>query len=307
MRKITIAFSLWLSALGAVFAQSQFPLSDAIWEEETFSTAGQFVRYRLLCGDTTINEQNYAKIYDISFPFDGEGLPTDTVPPAFYAGGLRADGNEVFYVEPGGTEDLLLYDFSLEAEESIELPNTTLGNAGTYNVTNVDTIKVNGEDRRRIFLESVFGGTEDVWVEGVGSVVYGLLDRGLALVFDYGSSLNCLQLTAEGSIFRPDANGDCRMAVTGCGEIISSTIDRSIYAGQIQVYPNPSPGTVNIRLPRDGANWQIELWSLEGKFIEMNNSRDGSYDWSHLPRGTYLLQFIRDGRKVYSEKLIIGR
>lgn len=306
MRKITTVFGLWLGAIGACFAQSVFPLSDAIWEESTFSIAGQFVRYRLLCGDTTINAQTYSKIYDITFPFDGEGLPTDTVPPPVYSGGLRTDGSEVFYVQPGETEDLLLYDFSLEAEESIELPNTTLGNEGTYNVTNVDTIKVNGEDRRRLFLESVFGGTDDVWVEGLGSVVYGLLDRGLALVFDYGSSLNCIQLTEQGHVFRPDTNSDCRMAVTGC-DVLSSTIDRTVYAGKIQVYPNPSRGKVNIQIPPDGADWQIEIWNPEGKFIELKNYQRMGFDWGHLPQGTYWLQFLRDGRKVYSEKLMLVR
>lgn len=306
MRKLTIAFSLWLSALGSMYAQSEFPLSDAIWEESSFSIAGQFIRYRLLCGDTTINEQAYARIYDINYPFDGEELPPDTIPPAIYVGGLRTDGALVYYVQAETTEDLLLYDFSLEAEESIELPNTTLGNAGTYNVTNVDTIKVNGEDRRRLFLESVFGGTNDVWVEGLGSVVYGLLDRGLALVFDYGSMLNCIQLNDQGFIFRPDANSDCRMAVTAC-EILSPAIDRSRYSGKIRVYPNPSRGKLNIHLPPDGGDWQIELWSLEGKLIQVTSYRNENYDWSYLPTGTYLLQFLRNGRKVYSEKLLLGQ
>lgn len=307
MRKITTVFSLWLSALGACVAQSVFPLSDAIWEESTFSVAGQFIRYRLLCGDTTINQQQYAKIYDINFPFDGEGLPTDTVPPPVYAGGLRNDAAEVFYIEPGQTEPVLLYDFSLQAEETIELENTTMGNAGTYNVTNVDTIKVNGEDRRRIFLESVFGGTEDVWVEGLGSVVYGLLDRGLALVFDSGSELNCVQLTNQGFIFRPDSNGDCRMVITGC-DVLSSAIDRSVYTNDVRLFPNPSPGKVYIRLPKDGATWQIELWSPDGKFLKMVNYREEeAYEWGNLPRGTYWLQFLRNGRKVHSEPLVIGK
>jgi hypothetical protein len=306
MRKIIIVFSLWLGALGSIYAQAAFPLSDAIWEESSFSIAGQFVRYRLLCGDTTINEQTYAKIYDISYPFDGEELPPDTIPPAIYVGGLRTDEAQVFYVQPETTEDLLLYDFSLEAEESIELPNTTLGNAGTYNVTNVDTVKINGEDRRRLFLESVFGGTNDVWVEGLGSVVYGLLDRGLALVFDYGSSLNCVQLNEQGFIFRPGANSDCLMAVTGC-DVVSATIDRNKYSGKIRVYPNPSWGELNIQLPQDGADWQIEIWSLEGKFIALSPHWSERYDWSHLAAGTYLLQFLRNGRKVYSEKLVLGK
>lgn len=306
MRRLTTVFSLWLSAMGCLGAQSAFPAADAIWEESTFTIAGQFIRYRLLCGDTTVNETTYSKIYDIIFPFDGEELPTDTVPPAIYSGSLRSDTTQVFYLPPGATEELLLYDFSLNAEESIDLPNTTLGNEGTYNVTNVDTVQVNGEDRRRLFLENVFGGTSDVWIEGIGSVVYGLLDRGLGLVFDYGSSLHCMQSTDVGFTFRPDINGSCRMAVTGC-DVLSPAIDRELYAGKIRIFPNPSAGKVSIRVPQDGATWQLELWSLEGRFLKMMPWREENYDWSELARGTYMVQFLRNGRLVYSEQLIIGR
>lgn len=304
MRKLTILFVWGLSTLGALNAQSTFPVTDAVWEESTFSIAGQFIRYRLLCGDTTINDQSYAKIYDIVYPFDGEGLPTDTIPPAGYVGCLRTDGTEVFYVRPQETEDLLLYDFSLEAEASIELPNITLGNAGTYSVTNVDTVMVNGEQRRRLFLESVFGQTEDVWIEGIGSVVYGLLDRGLALVFDYGSTLECMQLTNQGFVFQPDPNKSCQMVVTGC-DILSPITDREAYADKISVFPNPSRGQVTIQLPADGADWQLELWMLNGSLLKRVDHEEKSYDWHQLPRGTYLLKFIRAGRPVYSEKLVL--
>jgi hypothetical protein len=73
------------------------------------------------------------------------------------------------------------------------------------------------------------------------------------------------------------------------------------------VYPNPSWGELNIQLPQDGADWQIEIWSLEGKFIALSSHWSERYDWSHLAAGTYLLQFLRNGRKVYSEKLVLGK
>lgn len=307
MRKFTTVFSLWLSSLTLLTAQSAFPLEGAIWEESTFTVAGQFIRYRLLCGDTTINDATFAKIYDIAFPFDGEGLPTDTIPPAIYAGGLRvaANGNEVYYVQPGQTDELLLYDFSLEAESSIDLPNTTLGNEGTYNVTNVDSVMINGAPRKRLFLENVFGQTNDVWIEGIGSVTYGLLDRGLGLVFDYGSSLHCVQFTDEGFIFRPDVNGDCRMAVTGC-DILSPAFERADYSAQIGIYPNPNSGRFTVRLPSDGAKWQLQLWSMDGKMLREQNYTTPNFDWSQLPKGIYLLKIARDGQYVYGEKLVVG-
>ena len=308
MRKLATMFSLWLGVLSCMYAQSEsvFPQQDVIWEESTFTIAGSFVRYRLLCGDTTINAKNYAKISDMLYPFDGEGIVADSTPPSIYAGALRVEEAQVYFVSPGETEELLLYDFSLEVETSIELPNTTLGNAGTYNVTNVDTVMVNGVPKRRLFLENVFGGTNDVWIEGLGSVIYGLLDRGLGLVFDYGSTLNCVQLSAEDFIFRPDVNGPCWMAVTEC-EILSPTIDREAYSGSINIFPNPSRGKVNVQLPDDGAKWQLELWSLEGRLLRAIPAPQRTYDWSALPRGIYFLKVARNAQYVYSEKLVLSK
>jgi hypothetical protein len=290
-----------------MYAQSEsvFPQQDVIWEESTFTIAGSFIRYRLLCGDTTINANTYAKIQNILYPFDGEAVVTDTVPPTLYAGALRSEEARVYFVPPGETDELLLYDFSLEVETSIELPNTTFGNAGTYNVTDADSVMVDGVAKRRLFLENVFGGTNDVWIEGVGSAVYGLLDRGLGLVFDYGSSLNCVQFNAEGFVFRPDTNGPCWMAVTAC-EVLSPAIDRAVYAGKITVFPNPSRGRVNVQLPDDGADWQLELWSLEGRLLRSINAQPQPHDWRDLPKGIYLLKVARDGQYVYSEKLVLS-
>lgn len=306
MRKLTTVLSLWLGVISALYAQSDFPTQDAIWEEYTFSVAGQFIRYRLLCGDTTINDQSYAKLYDIQFPYDGEGIPADTMPPALYAGSIRAEGAEVFYLPPMQDEALLLYDFSLEEEESIELPNITFGNEGTYNVTAVDTVTINGTDRRRIFLENVFGQTEDVWIEGIGSVKYGLLDRGLGLVFDSGSSLQCVQYTNDDFVFKPDVNGPCLQAVTGC-ELLSTAFEHRNFSGTIRLFPNPSRGQVQLQTPQDGARWQVELWSLDGRLIDQASHTGENYDWSKLPGGTYLLKVMRDGKYVFGERLVLGR
>lgn len=306
MRKLTTVFSLWLITISSLCAQSTFPTQDAVWEEYTFTIAGQFIRYRLLCGDTTINDESYAKLYDISFPFDGEGISADTMPPAVYAGSLRSEDALVFYVPPMEDEDLLLYDFSLEAEQSIDLPNTTLGNEGTYNVTNVDTVQVNGQDRKRLFLENVFGQTEDVWIEGIGSVKYGLLDRGLGLVFDSGASLHCVQFPVDDFTFKPDINGLCLQAVTGC-ELLSHAYEHPRVAGTIRLFPNPSRGQVQLQVPQDGANWRIELWSMDGRLMHQAAHTEQAYDWSRLPKSTYLLKVMRNGKYVFGERLVMGR
>jgi len=301
MRKLTTMFGLWLSVISCVCAQNTFPEEDAIWEESTFTIAGQFIRYRLLCGDTTISANNYSKIYDVLYPFDGEEIPADTMPPATYAGSLRVDGAQVYYVQPNETQELLLYDFSLEVEASIDLPNTTLGNEGTYTVTNADTVMINGEGKRRLFLENIFGQTNDVWIEGLGSVVYGLLDRGLGLVFDYGSSLHCIQFPVDAFTFRPDVNGTCRMAVMGC-DLISPVIDRSAYVGEINIFPNPSRGELSLELPEDGAGWELELWNLSGQLLYTAPGQNRkSYNWSKLPPGIYLLNLLGVGLPVFSK------
>lgn len=301
--KLTAVLALWLSFSSLLEAQPDFPTQDIYWEESTFTIAGSFLRYRLLCGDTTINDQSYAKLYDVVFEFDGEDLIDDTIPTPQYAGAIRADDSLVFYIFPGETLDKLLYDFSVEVEESIDLPNTTQGNEGTYSVTEIDSVEVNGSLRKRIFLDNIFGGTDDVWIEGLGSVKYGLLDRGLGAVFDYGSSLRCIHDLDADFTFKPSPNGPCTMAITGC-DLLNAAVDRTGPGWSVRVFPNPVEDRLQIDLPLDGADWQIELWTLDGRRLRAWSPAADAYPLGGLAGGVYFLKIRRDQQYVYGEKLI---
>lgn len=301
--KIFPLLVIWLFGVAWLPAQTVLPTQDIYWEEATFTIAGSFLRYRLLCGDTTINDESYAKIYDIVFPFDGEQVPADTMPPPVYAGALRVAGEQVLYISPGETDFKLLYDFSLEVEEEIELPNITQGNEGSYTVTEIDSVEVNGVMRKRIKLNNIFGDTDDVWIEGLGSVIYGLLDRGLSAVLDYGSDLRCIGDLTEGFTFRPSSTGPCTMAISGC-DLINTAVDRTPADITIRSYPNPLTDHLWVELPADGAEWRIELWSFDGRRLRVWSPSVQGYRVEALPAGMYFLKVIRDQQYVYGDKLI---
>ena len=65
----------------------------------------------------------------------------------------------------------------------------------------------------------------------------------------------------------------------------------------LQAFPNPTTGQLNVSfVAKDGENYNLELMDMTGRvvFNESNASQSGvnmmSYDFSHLPKGVYLLQ-----------------
>ena len=94
-----------------------------------------------------------------------------------------------------------------------------------------------------------------------------------------------------------------RHSVTGQDEILGSA-DQAI----IEIYPNPTPGRVHIRLTSgSGDELQIEVFDMHGAKI-YTLSPDGqnhvSLDLQKFPRGTYLIRFIRDGSPVATKRIV---
>ena len=63
----------------------------------------------------------------------------------------------------------------------------------------------------------------------------------------------------------------------------------------IAVFPNPTPGLLNIDLPAATADYHLSLYSTDGKLVIEKNQTTGlnTLDCSLLPAGVYLLQVIR--------------
>ena len=74
----------------------------------------------------------------------------------------------------------------------------------------------------------------------------------------------------------------------------------------ITIYPNPTSGIINVELPDFNGFVNLELFSIEGKSIIMQQTkeRNAIFDGSALPKGVYLLR-IKHQDQAISRKVII--
>ena len=131
-------------------------------------------------GDTLINDLTYSKVY-FHFGF------TELTPEALvFAGSFREDiaTGKSWIIVPGNTDELLLYDFTLEVSDQIQI--SSLGIASFYvlyedgflldefpltlTVESVDNLIINSENRKVIQFQDQYNGNDSlIWIEGIGS------------------------------------------------------------------------------------------------------------------------------------------
>jgi hypothetical protein len=129
--------------------------------------------------DTSIDAITYRKLIKSS---DSLFIEISTI------GGIREDSNRIYLSKSKYTsEEVLLYDFNLNANDtSIVQRLVHINNFSSYptkvKVDSVNNLNLNGENRKRLFVGYQCIGypeynSKDVWVEGIGSLSYGLLNE----------------------------------------------------------------------------------------------------------------------------------
>jgi ligand-binding sensor domain-containing protein len=110
-----------------------------------------------------------------------------------------------------------------------------------------------------------------------------------------------------------DSNGDFWLATT-IGVVKLSTNSASVSElkdnKNIQIYPNPSNGKVNISLSNNAISPErIDVIDIYGKIIiqenNFNNSLTDVLDLSSLPKGIYILDFIFDKELSLRKRLVL--
>lgn len=110
-------------------------------------------------GDSIVDSKSYKKIW-VSY---------DSLTTMAFQGLLREESNVVYYIPPDLSEGIL-YDFNLEIGDTISVKNIFCGDEEIpITVINIDTVDFFGISRKRWQLDS-YGGSEEYWVEGIGSL-----------------------------------------------------------------------------------------------------------------------------------------
>ena len=79
-------------------------------------------------------------------------------------------------------------------------------------------------------------------------------------------------------------------------------------ADKFAIYPNPSKGILEVRLPASAANQTISVFDINGKEVLKANmgSTYKQLNLSHLANGLYYIRY-KEGREAKYEKFIINK
>ncbi len=285
-------------AAGLLPAQTSnypFPTENAFWHT-SLGCVEPYDEDVYTCGDTIMDGISYSQLYSL-FSFSGSGGP-----PSF-SGGLRRDGDRVFLKTEPGTDELLMYDFSIQADDTLRLTRrfiiwgdwTDTLEQVLFKVTKIDSLSLNGTWHKRWRLTCYNNYFDkETWIEGVGST-NGPVDRYICN-FSYNvANVHCLWHNGQSvySLFTP---GTCNVQYPPECFV---TVGTSRPVGGLpvaSVSPNPFSDHLTVLFGENAPeDVSLKMFDLAGRELVVQYRRAGNslrMDRSHLPPGIYFLKMV---------------
>ena len=237
-------------------------------------------------GDTVIDGLSYKKLYIE----DNSGYRV--------RGYLREDIKEqkIWYRQKGGFGiEELLYDFSLEAGETFELPPSRYeGSLYLDSITYVNIME-NNDIRRKFWFTYSEGSVmsdKETWVEGIGS------DLGMSFVgFNFAlggwTELLCAFNGSE-QLYQNSNYNTCYMCNLNIDEADNTSIS---------VYPNPVTDKIHISNEQKLPVSSIMIYDISGRLIKSCPQGTTEIDMSDVSTGVYIIRISVED-KVITHKII---
>ncbi len=232
------------------------------------------VRSYHYAGDSILNGISYHQLYDNA---------------VIKVGLLRKDSAErILFVPADSTEEFLLYDFSAEVGDTLQVWSSSLYCYGINEVvvTLTDTVVDGGIELYQVYLDY------SKWIKGVGSSE-GPIEPLYELSLSDRNFLQCL--TVNSIPVYPVVSPNCsNVGVTAINTPFNP----------ILIYPNPASNVFNIDFPVQMKFFSLKVMDASGKTIMMKDI-DGlheSIDLEREPDGLYFIEFISK-ENTYFQKI----
>lgn len=288
MKKYTLficALFFLLSAVAQNRAYIPFPTKNAIWVNRTGWRDGSNaliwndpIFYCTGTRDTVIGSRSYARIN-----YCGKA----------YHGALRDDNGKVYYIPADSVRELLIYDFTVKAGDTVSV---YFMSAGTFpfmeysnKVYKVDSILINGSYRKRIHFANQFK-----WIEGIGNSK-GLFVEFFVNVSGWDTEILCMSVD-DIKLFPSFSLGKCSTVTQ-----IPSADDEHV----VRLFPNPTMG--KITLEQENRSIIIaEILDIYGRTALTVAVKDNSADMdlSSLPSGIYMMRLTDAEKRMMIKKII---
>ncbi len=319
MKSFVIVFIALVCASFKLAAQDYFPFPDstAIWNiyyDNCIYNDEDEIRFGMQ-GDTIIDSINYNKIYYLN--------DTALENHGSYYCGLREENKRIF-VKFNNEEEQLLYDFNMEAGDSIkynyggaffnnngELVFSQLCDTFYRKVVNIDTVSLyDGSLRRHYVLEQTDNSINimtDEWIEGIGSSVW----TGLFNPFVVDMATNgdgwvpiCVKINGDVDFLENTPCGDCFC------QFYSDVNENEFGIKEHSIYPNPANNKLIFEFSATGNNANnqksIIIYNATGKKMKACHSTSDvvELNTSNLKHGFYMFEIKHNGKIIKSGKFV---
>lgn len=291
-----------------------FPTSGAIWSEiyhPPLDMWGNFPppileRFALSGEDTIINTLTYKKLYIF---YDTVFNPSH----ATCIGGIREDeqrriyyaGEEIHELKPSyhTSNELLLYNFSLNIGDTLRNANITFVDEAFYVVSDIDTVLI-GNTLRKMYCFCNTG--EDCsnycakWIEGIGFLKGLLFTSGDLPTNGLNNNLICFKQNNEILYFN-DNYSDCM-------PLISSITPPERILNAVRVMPNPAKFNVIQFEMSDIEIENIIIFNVNGVIIDeipVNEQTNTIQKTHSYPPGIYFFSATSKQAQKYTGKFIV--
>ena len=295
MTKIKLTALLIMSALGIISIHAELhhflPTTNAyisIYEHKYWFE-----------GDTIIDNKEYIKVYRQFCYSETECNETKD----YYAAVRQDTINEKIYciqVEDG--VERLIADFDVKAGDEITIYSFAY-DAGEVlvRIQDVDEIMIDGQYRKRISIVDPYAWGNnnppyDFWVEGIGSIVYGLFFPSPERIVDIGEGYMflCLHINNE-LIYQPPNVNTCYI------QYETGISDKSYNTFNVSLSPTNDYLLVETELP----SCSYMIYNNLGTVVKQGRLPSGSdINIATLNQGVYYVVFYYNKELIYTHKLI---
>jgi len=232
-------------------------------------------------GDTIINSTTYSKLYKtgIWYLWGQNCDPTHNHYENSYIGAIRNDTGKVFYIANTLSNEILIYDFTLNIGD---IPPYDFFVINNPQIISIDTIIINNKQHRRFFIDSVGSATFDssyYIVEGIGN------GNGL-LEVSHWESTAALLCYAENHIPIFPVGSNCILNI-GIEEVFEdeNNID-------ISLFPNPANSQITFEFNKASKEQLfVSIFNAQGQEVRAIEFESGinsqNVDISDLSSGVY--------------------
>lgn len=233
-------------------------------------------------GDTIIDSKEYLKLF-----YSQEEYPTDW----YLVCCMREDSNKRVWGDWGFAEEILMYDFSVEAGDTIISGLDPV----PYVIDSIGIETIDQVERKKYWISYALNPYySETWIEGIGS------SKGICWALSsgwVGGWYRLLCMHEDQNLVYQNPNYQSCYLITDVEEIEDL---------RFRIYPNPTSKLIMIENTANVKIESISLINLQGQIIKQFDNTKRYLDVSEIIAGIYFI-LVKTETQLQSEKLIIKR